>query len=208
MFEIMDVAARADLKADVLKELDRHKSQLLAYRGNPAISESALDTVIERIDVVFNDLNNSPGKAGQALTSNEWLMSIRSRIGIPGGTCSFDLPAYFAWQQGPPEQRRADLLRWTESLTPLAMALQVLLGLLRESGVPHKVVANAGQYQQSLPQTRTYHLLRVRLPADAELVPEISGHRLMVSVRLMRADTEGRLRPVTDDCAFEIALCA
>jgi len=74
--------------------------------------------------------------------------------------------------------------------------------------VPHKVVANAGQYQQSLPQTRTYHLLRVRLPADADLVPEISGHRLMVSVRLMRADTEGRLRPFTDDCAFEISLCA
>ena len=208
MFEIMDVAARADLKADVLKELDRHRTQLLGYRGNPAISESALDTVIGRIDAVFNDLNNSPGKAGQALTSNEWLMSIRSRIGIPGGTCSFDLPAYFAWQQYAAEQRRTDLLRWTETLTPLAMALQVLLGLLRESGVPHKVVANGGQYQQSLPQTRTYHLLRVRLPADAELVPEISGHRLMVSVRLMRADAEGRLRPFTDDCAFEIALCA
>ena len=208
MFEIMDVAARADLKADVLKELDRHKTQLLGYRGNPAISEAALDTVIARIDAVFNDLNSSPGKAGQGLTSNEWLMSIRSRIGIPGGTCSFDLPAYFAWQQLSSEQRRSDLLRWTESLTPLAMALQVLLGLLRESGVPHKVVANAGQYQQSLPQARTYHLLRVRLPADAEIVPEISGHRLMVSVRLMRADTEGRLRPYTDDCAFEIALCA
>ena len=208
MFEIMDVAARADLKSDVLKELDRHKQQLMSYRGNPAISEAVLDDVIARIDAVFNDLNNSPGKAGQALTSNEWLMSIRSRIGIPGGTCSFDLPAYFAWQQYAAEQRRTDLLRWTETLTPLAMALQVLLGLLRESGVPHKVVANGGQYQQSLPQTRTYHLLRVRLPADAELVPEISGHRLMVSVRLMRADAEGRLRPFTDDCAFEIALCA
>ena len=26
-------------------------------------------------------------------------MSIRSRISIPGGTCEFDLPAYYAWQQ-------------------------------------------------------------------------------------------------------------
>jgi cell division protein ZapD len=208
MFEIMDVAARADLKSDVLKELDRHRTQLLGYRGNPAISEEALDTVVKRIDAVFNDLNNSPGKAGQALTSNEWLMSIRSRIGIPGGTCSFDLPGYFAWQQYATERRRADLLRWTETLTPLAMALQVLLGLLRESGVPHKVVATGGQYQQSLPPTRTYHLLRLRLPKAADLVPEISGHRLMVSVRLMRADTDGRLRPTTEDCAFEIALCA
>jgi cell division protein ZapD len=208
MFEIMDVAARADLKSDVLKELERHKAQLLSYRGNPAISEAALDTVIARIDVVFNDLNQSPGKAGQALTSNEWLMSIRSRIGIPGGTCAFDLPAYFAWQQHAPEQRRVDLLRWNETLMPLAMALQVLLGLLRESGVPHKVVAIGGQYQQSLPQTRSYHLLRVRLPAEADLVPEISGHRLMVSIRLMRTDADFRLRPFTEECAFEIALCA
>ena len=208
MFEIMDVAARADLKSDVLKELDRHKQQLLSYRGNPAISEAALDEVIGRIDVAFTSLNESPGKAGQALTSNEWLMSIRSRIGIPGGTCAFDLPAYYAWQQYPPEHRRADLLRWTDTLTPLSTSLHVLLGLLRESGVPHKVVAIGGQYQQSLTAARTWHLLRVRLPREADLVPEISGHRLMVSIRLMKSDSEGRLRPLAEDCAFELALCS
>jgi cell division protein ZapD len=207
MFEIMDVAARADLKSDVLKELDRHKQQLMSYHGNPAISEAALDEVIARIDAAFKDLNESPGKAGQALTANEWLMSIRSRIGIPGGTCAFDLPAYYAWQHHAPEQRRADLLRWTDTLAPLSTSLHVLLGLLRESGVPHKVVANGGQYQQSLPTARTYHLLRLKLPLEADLVPEISGHRLMVSIRLMKADGEGRLRPFAEDCAFELALC-
>jgi cell division protein ZapD len=208
MFEIMDVAARADLKSDVLKELDRHKTQLQGYRGNPAISEAVLDEVIGRVDGAFKDLNESPGKAGQALTANEWLMSIRSRIGIPGGTCAFDLPAYYAWQQYPAAQRRADLMRWTDTLAPLSVALHVLLGLLRESGVPHKVVANGGQYQQSLPTARTYHLLRVKLPKSADLVPEITGHRLMVSIRLMKADAEGRLRPLAEDCAFELALCA
>ena len=38
LFEIMDVASRADLKSDVLKELERHKAQLNSYRGNPAIA--------------------------------------------------------------------------------------------------------------------------------------------------------------------------
>jgi cell division protein ZapD len=208
MFEIMDVAARADLKSDVLKELERHKNIFLGYRGNPAISEHALDAVVERIDAAFRELNESPGKAGQALTSNEWLMSIRSRIGIPGGTCAFDLPAYFSWQQHAPEERRADLQRWRGTLAPLADALRVLLGLLRESGVPHKVIANGGQYQQPLPPSRTYHLLRAKLPPEPDLVPEISGHRLMVSIRLMRADAEGRLRPATEDVAFELALCS
>lgn len=208
IFEIVDVASRADLKSDVLHELERHKTQLQAYRGNPAISEAALDEVVGRIDHAFTALNTMPGKAGQALSSNEWLMSIRSRISIPGGTCEFDLPAYYAWQQHEPAQRRADLLGWIATLTPLAEALSVLLGLLRDAGVPHKAVSTGGQYQQSLPQNKTYLLLRLRLNEGDQLIPEISGHRLMVAIRFMQADAEGRLKPATTDTTFELTLCA
>ena len=83
----------------------------------------------------------------------------------------------------------------------------VLLTLLRDSGVPHKVVTTGGQYQQSLPPGRIYNLMRVRLETD-EFVPEISGHRLMVMVRLMRQEPDGRLRPATSDTSFELALCS
>ncbi len=208
LFEILDVSSRADLKSDLLKELDKHKLQFNSYRGNPSISEEALDEITTRIEAAFNGLNDVQGKAGVALNSNEWLMSIRSRMSIPGGTCEFDLPAYYAWQKHGPSRRRADLMQWISSLMPLAQALQVLLGLLRDSGTPHKVVAPAGQYQQSLSQGRVYQLMRVRLDVSPDIVPEISGHRLMVSVRLMRQDTEGRLKPSADDASFELTLCA
>ena len=208
IFEIMEVASRADLKSDLLKDLERQRAQLNGYRGNPSISEVALNDVVDRIDHAFNGLNQLPGKAGQSLTSNEWLMSIRSRISIPGGTCEFDLPAYFAWQHLEPERRRADLTRWIALLMPLAEALTVLLGLLRDSGQAHRVTAVSGQFQQSLPAGRSYHLLRVRVGSEEALVPEITGHRLMVSVRMMRQDTEGRLRPHTADTSFELTLCS
>ncbi len=208
IFEIMDVASRADLKSDLLKDLERQKAQLNAYRGNPSISEAALDEVLGRVDRAFNGLNQLHGKAGAALTGNEWLMSIRSRISIPGGTCEFDLPGYYAWQSHEPARRRADLMQWAGTLMPLAEALSVLLGLLRDAGVPHKVVAPGGQFQQSLPQGREFQLLRLRLPQGQEWVPEISGHRLMVSIRLMRQDVEGRLKPVGEDAAFELTLCS
>ena len=208
IFEIMDVASRADLKADLLKDLERHKAQLNSYRGNPAIAEEVLDEVIARIDSAFNKLNQLSGKAGHALTANEWLMSIRSRISIPGGTCAFDLPAYYTWQQFLPVRRRNDLIQWTQTLLPLAEALRVLLGLLRDSGAPHKVAANNGQFQQSLGAGRSYQLLRMRLDPSLGLVPEISGHRLMISIRLMRPDEEGRLKPAQQDTAFELTLCA
>jgi cell division protein ZapD len=208
MFEIVEVASRADLKSDVLKELERHRAQFEGWRGNPAISEAALDAAVLRIDKAFNELNDLPGKAGQALASNDWLMSLKSRLAIPGGTCEFDLPAYHAWQQRSASSRRADLDRWSESLRPLAQALQVLLGLLRDSGTPQRVVASGGQFQHSLAPGKIYHLLRVRLDADDALVPEITGHRLMVSVRLMRPDADAKLRPVGGDPSFELTLCA
>jgi cell division protein ZapD len=208
VFEIMDVASRADLKSDLLKELERHRSVLQGYRGNPQISEAALDEVVGRIDHAFDGLNQLAGKAGHALTTNDWLMSIRSRISIPGGTCEFDLPGYYAWQQHPAEQRRADLTRWTTCLMPLAEALHVLLGLLRDSGAPQRVVAVGGQFQQSLPPGRSYHLMRVRLENGSALVPEISGHRLMAMVRLMQAEADGRLKPSSSDTEFELTLCS
>ena len=208
VFEVMDVAARADLKSDVMKDLDRQRTQLSGYRGNPAVSEGVLDEAIGKLDRSFNLLNTIPGKAGQSLTENDFLMSIRSRINIPGGTCEFDLPAYYAWQQLDAKHRRADLHQWVGSLLPLAEALQVLLGVLRDSGAPQQVVAHGGQYSQSLPAGRLYRLLRVRLEKALHLVPEISGHRLMVLVRLMRQEPDGRLRASEEDSSFELTLCA
>jgi len=208
IFEIMDVAGRADLKAELLRELDRHRGQLEGYRENPQVSSAALDVVIGRLDRAIAGLNALAGKAGQALTANEWLMGVRSRINIPGGTCEFDLPAYYAWQQRPAAARRADLDAWVATLQPLAEALQVLLQLLREAGLPHMVATSGGGYQQGLGSARSYQLLRIRIDEALALVPEIAGHRLMVSIRLMRQKADGRLEPAGTDASFELTLCA
>jgi cell division protein ZapD len=207
IFEVMDVAARADLKSDVMKDLERQKQVLHGYRGVAGVSESALDEMIRRIDSCFAAVNGTPGKAGQSLTENDWLMSIRSRAGIPGGTCEFDLPGYYAWQHLPADQRRADLERWAGTLAPLAESIHLLLKMLRDSGTPQKVMATAGQLQQTLPQGRTFLLLRLRIDPALGLVPEISGNRLMVSVRLMRQEGD-RMQASTDNTTFELTLCA
>ncbi|MES2880469.1 MAG: cell division protein ZapD [Pseudomonadota bacterium] len=208
LFEIMDVGARADLKSDVLKDLDKQKHILDAYRGNPAIAEGVLDDVINQLASCYQILSNLPGKAGHSLTENDWLMSIRSRVGIPGGTCEFDLPAYYAWQHKTGAERRTDLIRWASTLAPLADSIHVLLKLLRDSGAPQKVMANGGQFQQNLPQGRTFQLLRLSLDLSLGLIPEISGNRLMVSIRLMRHGDDDRLHPANEDAAFELTLCS
>jgi cell division protein ZapD len=208
IFEIMDVASRVDLKSDVLKDIEKQKQHLNGFRGNPAISERALDEAIAQLDERFTNLSAISGKPGQSLTENDWLMSIRSRIAIPGGTCEFDLPAYYDWQHRPGRERQADLQEWANTLYPLADAISLLLSLLRNSGSPQKVVAPSGQFQQNLPQGRTFQLLRLRIDPQTGWIPEISGNRLLVSVRLLTRGPDRRLHPVTEDGSFELSLCA
>ena len=164
--------------------------------------------MIAQLDRCFAALNSQSGKAGHALTENDWLMIIRSRVGIPGGTCGFDLPAYYAWQHKDAAYRQEALQGWASTLAPLAESIYVLLKLLRDSGVPQKVAAERGQFQQNLPAGRTFQLLRLRIDPSCGLIPEISGNRLIVSVRLMKQEADGRLHACTDDAAFELTLCA
>src|SRR5690606_16294944 len=94
IFEILEVASRADLKSDLLQELERQKQTLESLRENPDISEEALDNVLWQIDQASSRHFQASGKVGQELRENEWLMSIKQRTAIPGGLCEFDLPSY------------------------------------------------------------------------------------------------------------------
>ena len=100
LFEILDVAGRADLKVDLVQELERQRQSLLAFRNNPDVSEEALSGALYEIEQASSALLAMAGKIGQYLRENEWLMSIKSRASIPGGVCEFDLPSYHYWLHG------------------------------------------------------------------------------------------------------------
>lgn len=208
LFEVMDVASRADLKAELVRDLERQKQVMQGFQGNPAVAEEVLLNVLAHFDKCLDGLRNQGTRIGQPLAENEWLMNIRSRISIPGGTCSFDLPAYYAWQQADAESRREDLLRWSQVFHPLADSVSLLLRILRDSGPAQKVLAPAGQYRQSLPAGRTFQLLRLEIDRSLRLVPEISGNRLVVSIRFLLQDKTGRAHATQQDTTFTLTLCS
>ena len=208
LFEILEVASRPELKSDVLKDLDRQKQVMNGYRGNPAISEQALDLIVDQLETNFEALNALAGKIGSSLGENDFLNSLKSRVVIPAGTCEFDLPAYHAWQHSDATKRQADLHQWSACFVPISKSIQMLLKMLRDSGSAQKVMATAGQLQQNLPQGRTFQLLRLRIDPSLNLVPEISCNRLLVVIRLMQQQTDGRLVASAEDTAFEMTLCA
>jgi cell division protein ZapD len=100
------------------------------------------------------------------------------------------------------------LAQWVAPFGPLAQAVQLLLKMLRESGSSQKVMATAGQLQQNLPQGRTFQLLRLKIDPSLGITPEISCNRLLVVIRMMRQQSDGKLLATTEDVPFEMSLCA
>jgi cell division protein ZapD len=206
IFDMLEVAGRADLKSDLLQELERQKQSLLSYRSNPAVAAEALDAVLAELDTVSNALAKAQGKTGQNVRDNEWLMSIRGRTIIPGGACEFDLPSYYAWQQRPAQQRYADIVNWFAPLAPLFDALALVLRLLRDSGGPVKMIAVAGSYQQML-QGKVYQMLRLSIDESLGAIPEISANKYMLWVRFTSQGGDLKPKPLEDDVPFELTLC-
>ena len=207
LFEILEVAGRADLKMDLIQELERQRQSLLAYRNNPDISQDALSEALQEIERASAALLAMTGKIGQHLRDNDWLMSIKSRASIPGGVCQFDLPSYHYWRHQEPGARRDALLGWLQPMLPLRDALAIVLRLLRASGRPEHHVASNGAFQMMLGGSSS-QMVRISLKLDDPYIPEISANKYALNIRFTRPDSDHRPRQSDSEVEFDMLFCA
>ena len=183
LLQMLDIIDRADLKMDLVQELDRQRLAMQNLRGNPVIAEKVLDTILKEIGACSTKLRSENAKLGQHLRENEWLMSIKQRVGIPGGVCQFDLPSYHHWLNLPEDRRRKDLESWLERLMPMYDAIKTILRILRGSGIAAKYNAQNGFFQQMLGGSKPAQMLIIALDDDCPCFPEVSANKYAINVR-------------------------
>lgn len=206
LFEILEVASRADLKPDLLQELERQKRMLTALHNNPEISEVALEATLNEIENTSTRLFDMSGKVGQYLRENEWLMGIKQRASIPGGTCEFDLPSYHYWLHQDATTRREHLKSWLAPMTPIRDGMAILLNLLRESGKVRRFIAHQGSFQQ-MQGGRVAQMLRIKLEDTLPCVPEVSANKYVLNIRFVAADYAAKSILYDQDIAFDLTFC-
>ncbi len=206
LFEVLEITSRADIKSDLLQELERQKQILESLRKNPDVSETTLDTVLTDIKITFRGMLDFPGKVGEHLRENEWLMAIKQRISIPGGCCVFDLPSYHYWLNLDPAERHKDFEEWLKPFQPIRNASGIVLRLLRESGKTLQAVANHGTFQQ-LGSEYSAHMLRLNLDNQLPCVPEISANKYALNIRFVSTQSNQKNRVYEGDVEFELTFC-
>ena len=206
LFEILEVAGRADLKMDLIQELERQRQSLLVFRNNPEISEEALSGALYEIEQSSAAMLGMTGKIGQYLRDNDWLIGIKNRAAIPGGVCEFDLPSYHYWRHQAPGVRREALLGWLQPLLPLRDALTIVLRLLRASGRPEHHIATGGAFQLMLGASSS-QMVRISLRLHDPFIPEISANKYALNIRFTRPDSDHRPRHCDNDVEFDMLFC-
>ena len=206
--EIVEFITRSDIKSELIKELERHAATLNALTNSPAVDSNRLSAILNKIDDFLGTLRDSSYQPGQILRQNEFLMSIKQRNSIPGGTCNFDIPGYFYWLNKSPQTKAADLEYWQSDLLLLKDSIKLSLQMIRNSNTPSKEQAERGFYQQQIEANVACHLVRVVLPHDSKYYPEISGGKHRFAIRFMeQPDTSDRPLQTKDTVQFQLHCC-
>lgn len=208
VIDIMAVVSRADLKKEVIKELERHAATLQGLARNPNVDPERLRDVLDVVKNQLGKLRANENSWGQELRDDEFLSAVRQRSTITAGTCNFDLPVLHYWLQASADQRVNDLQGWLRSFEQLDSSVALCLKLVRESAIATQEVASSGFFQKTLETSTPCQMIRVCVGDDERCFPEISAGKHRFTVRFMHpARTNERPTQTDTDISFDLHCC-
>jgi len=206
LIEILTVLERTDVRSELLKELDRQISGLSKLFDAPAVDKLRLDAILEKLSDHIQQLQEAPSKNLSEVRDLELLNSIRQRAAL-AGTCGFDLPAYHYLVNQPTDLRNEYLSRWSSDLSPLKNSIELLLSMLRSSALFDRQIAENGFYQRVLDSQNPCQLLRICMPPNSGVYPEVSGSKHRVNIRFLTFTEHERAKQINERQEFDLSCC-
>jgi cell division protein ZapD len=205
--DVLNLLDRPDLRSKLSKEVQRYISTLGRLQNSPDINQPKLNSLLDRLNTIWQQLLSGNGRLAQVLRDDEFLNGVRQHLMSPAGTCSFDMPIYHYWGTQSAATRTTMINYWYAQLNDIRELNNLLLDLIRDSGRFEKLQARSGFYQSNLDPFLPCQLIRVALPAHIAMFPEISAGRHRLCVYFMVADFQRRPLQSTESVDFELALC-
>ena len=116
IIELYNLIERTEFRSELLKELERNLNNLEKLSATPSVDHRTLDKVMKNISACSDDVRSHTSRQGLFPKGSDLLNSIRQRLSISGGTCSFDIPAFHYWINLPVKTRQHFLNLWIEIL--------------------------------------------------------------------------------------------
>ncbi|OGT06421.1 MAG: hypothetical protein A2103_03715 [Gammaproteobacteria bacterium GWF2_41_13] len=208
IIDLLNLLDRPDLKSKLTQEFTRLTTVLTQIPPSPSpINRKTLIAQIGELKRLSQYFLRTPGKIAQVLRENEFLASLRQYLMSPGGDSCIDAPHYFYWLNQSAETHQKQIQTWMKHAEEIQHATTLLLKIVRDSAEPVETVAINGFYHASLDPQASVQLIRVTLPTDEKLYPEISAGRHRISVRFVIPDMAKRPTQTKKDVSFKLTKC-
>jgi len=208
LLDILTIFSRSDLKSELIKELDRLNKVLNPLLNSQSVDNQKLGEILAELNQASRNLYSANGKIGIKVMESDLFQSISQRNSIPGGSCSFDLPAFHYWLEQEDTEQQKDLERWTQPFSDIRIAIDLILNFIRKSNLPNQEIAQAGFFQLALDKSHPVQLLRVCIASNLPCFAEISGGKHRFSIRFMKPSSdENRPCQINEDISFMLTCC-
>ncbi|MBC8211845.1 MAG: cell division protein ZapD [Gammaproteobacteria bacterium] len=210
ILEMTSLVERGDIKQEIIKELERQNKVLNALISHQSVDKSRLEVTLSKIKSSLSSMHGMDGKLGEHLKRIDFLLTIKQRASIPGGSCDFDLPQLRYWLNRAYDERLKDINHWSEPYLKVYEVVELMLKLIRDSALATQVSAHKGFFQQNLDTSLSNQLLRIELNAEDNVFPEISAGKHRYSIRFLQSQENFDRIPVQlkQDVSFKLYLCA
>lgn len=206
LLDISNVLSRADIKSELLKEMDRYSMALSKMADLPHVDSDRLQHILQDLEHSQRTIRNHQGQLAGSLRKSDFLNSVLQRSSIPGGGFDFDLPQLHYWLQQPHSERLLQFDDWRSEITAVQEAVDLLLNLIRHSTTFQPQTALGGFYQQGLGDASA-QLVRVSVAEEERVYAEISGGKHRFSVRFMNLDDLEQPSQCVRDIPFDLNVC-
>ncbi len=199
--ELLEILERNDVKGDLIKEIEGQKQKILSWIELDGVDKELLEGMLEKYDLFLIKYNSSL-RIGQALKDDRFITTIRQRLMIPGGCCSFDLPSFHLWLNQSQEKRDIQIDKWFQHIALLDEPLKTCLQFIRQLGEFNSYACTNNFFQET---NGDVSLIRIRVALDKNVYPQVSGHISRYNIRFLPLYTDNNSN--FDEIEFELACC-
>lgn len=209
LFALLNLTNRYELRAELLKELERIRNILIQLQRIDGVSDGRIEQTLEELSLCTNVLHSLDSKHIDRIRNIEFLNKVKLRNIHETGSYLFEIPELQYWLLQSTEQRERQILLWLEDFMPFKTSIDFLLRLIRESTELMSTVAENGVYIKTLDSRSVSHqLLRIVVDEKHNVYPSISGNEYRFVIRFMQQkQADERACQSNEQIDFKLACC-
>jgi len=205
MLELYSLIARAELKNELIKEVDKRALRLNRLKNFPEIDQLALTETVASLKSALKELKSIPTDS-YSKPLPYLIDAVKQRQAVPGGQFEFDLPGYQFWLSSGADKCKSQIREVLSGLTPITKTISLLLDLIRNSATGTNETAANGVFQ--LTDSSDSELIIIQLSGNDKIYPEISGGRHRVFIRFLEySDIHTKANQANKDISFILKTC-